>query len=557
MKRFLLLSICIGLMGISPALADIIEIPADYPTVQQGLNAAAEHDTILVAEGTYQENLIFPSWPTINLVLASHFILDGDTSHISQTILDGSNPANQDSASVIYMDGSQDSTTMIVGLTITGGKGTFYNTSIVPPYDLWGGGCFIISASPIISHNRFVADSAEAGAGLTLTHGADAVVRNNEFFENYASYASCIYAYDCSPVIIENHIHDNSNDWYVGISCRQFNELTICDNYLHHNNGRVISAVEGEFAYISGNVISDNYRSPLSIGGAGIAVRDVNAIIQNNQFLRNSNGINGIALSLTQYASGTISGNLFQGNTSRSGGAGISMCQVDFHIFDNQFIDNYCPYYGAGIYVGLETDAEIDNNTFTGNISENNLGSAVACYCPNSCILRNNNIYGNSPPAIKVYTEVFTVMTDAINNWWGDPSGPYHPILNPTGLGDEVGDSVQFIPWLDSLVWINKERYFDKPSEFLLLDAHPNPFNEMTTISFELPVAGFVKLEVFDIAGRSVSSRAQHAAPLHEGWMVAGYHEVIFDGSGLASGIYICRLTAGEFTASGKMVLLK
>jgi hypothetical protein len=59
-----------------------------------------------------------------------------------------------------------------------------------------------------------------------------------------------------------------------------------------------------------------------------------------------------------------------------------------------------------------------------------------------------------------------------------------------------------------------------------------------------------VKLSVSDISGRQV-------AELVNGWRDAGIHEVTFDGSGLASGFYVYKLTAGDFHAAGKMALMK
>ncbi|MCX6639374.1 MAG: SBBP repeat-containing protein [bacterium] len=78
----------------------------------------------------------------------------------------------------------------------------------------------------------------------------------------------------------------------------------------------------------------------------------------------------------------------------------------------------------------------------------------------------------------------------------------------------------------------------------------PNPFNPTTTIRFDLQQPAQVTLEVFDINGRVVGD--QHVEPLQ-----AGSHEIQFDGSGLPSGVYIYRLTAGVTSANGKMVLLK
>ncbi|RJP82422.1 MAG: T9SS C-terminal target domain-containing protein [Candidatus Zixiibacteriota bacterium] len=88
------------------------------------------------------------------------------------------------------------------------------------------------------------------------------------------------------------------------------------------------------------------------------------------------------------------------------------------------------------------------------------------------------------------------------------------------------------------------------PRAFTLYAPHPNPFNPVTTASFELRTAGYVSLRVYDTAGREVRTLAG-------GWRDAGVHEVTFDGAGLASGVYLVRMEAGEFTATQKLVLLK
>jgi len=82
------------------------------------------------------------------------------------------------------------------------------------------------------------------------------------------------------------------------------------------------------------------------------------------------------------------------------------------------------------------------------------------------------------------------------------------------------------------------------------LSCAPNPFNPKTVLSYQLPVASFVNLTVYDISGRSV-------ATVVDGWREAGSHEATFDGSNLASGIYVYRLEAGNFSAVKKLILLK
>ncbi len=88
------------------------------------------------------------------------------------------------------------------------------------------------------------------------------------------------------------------------------------------------------------------------------------------------------------------------------------------------------------------------------------------------------------------------------------------------------------------------------PNATTLLGVYPNPFNPSTVISYQLAAISQVNLAVYDIAGRKV-------AELVDGWRTAGVHEVTFDASNLASGVYLYRLDAGDFNATGKMVLMR
>lgn len=88
------------------------------------------------------------------------------------------------------------------------------------------------------------------------------------------------------------------------------------------------------------------------------------------------------------------------------------------------------------------------------------------------------------------------------------------------------------------------------PHTFALAQNYPNPFNPSTSISFQLPSAGEVKLEIFNILGQRVKT-------LLDQRLEAGQHTVTFDGSALASGLYLYRLRADEKTLTRKMVMVK
>ncbi len=78
----------------------------------------------------------------------------------------------------------------------------------------------------------------------------------------------------------------------------------------------------------------------------------------------------------------------------------------------------------------------------------------------------------------------------------------------------------------------------------------PNPFNPSTTIRYSLPTRSQVTLSVFNTLGQKV-------AILDEGEREVGFHEVVFDGNGLASGVYLYRIVAGAYAATKRLLLLR
>jgi hypothetical protein len=87
------------------------------------------------------------------------------------------------------------------------------------------------------------------------------------------------------------------------------------------------------------------------------------------------------------------------------------------------------------------------------------------------------------------------------------------------------------------------------PYEFVLYEAYPNPFNSTVSIRYQLPEASHVKLKIFDISGRE-------AASLVNSKVSAGYHTATWEAKH-PSGIYICRMEAGSFSQSRKLILVR
>ncbi len=90
----------------------------------------------------------------------------------------------------------------------------------------------------------------------------------------------------------------------------------------------------------------------------------------------------------------------------------------------------------------------------------------------------------------------------------------------------------------------------DNPDKFELSQNYPNPFNPSTTIKFNLPEAGMVKLTLYNILGQEIR------------WLVnefkeSGTHTINLDASELNSGMYIYKIESGSFAQTRKMTLIK
>ncbi|NWG27279.1 MAG: T9SS type A sorting domain-containing protein [Ignavibacteriaceae bacterium] len=113
-------------------------------------------------------------------------------------------------------------------------------------------------------------------------------------------------------------------------------------------------------------------------------------------------------------------------------------------------------------------------------------------------------------------------------------------------------DTIEFMITDGMGITMTKQFIFSytSPKEFKLEQNFPNPFNPTTTIQYQLPQEAKVTLKVYDILGSEVATLVNEEQE-------TGYKEVQFNGSNIASGMYVYRLTAGEYVSVKKMVLVK
>ena len=123
--------------------------------------------------------------------------------------------------------------------------------------------------------------------------------------------------------------------------------------------------------------------------------------------------------------------------------------------------------------------------------------------------------------------------------------------LDRNGAGYVVGDVGVVLKVTGGIInGIKQVSTTESPGRFLLTQNFPNPFNPSTTIRYALPQRSHVTLTVFNTLGQQVSILVNESED-------AGFHDVRFDGSGLASGVYFYRLSAGEYVATKKLVVIR
>jgi hypothetical protein len=184
-----------------------INVPEDFAKIQDAINNSVDGDTILVAPGTYLENVTFKGK---NVLLSSHYLFDEDVSFINTTIIDGSNPHSPDTASVVSFLSNENRTAILQGFTLTGGKGTIIFDGYIVRV---GGGIVILNSSPTIRHNIIAFNESINSAGVSFKSGggisadnSSAIISNNIIYKNKSNSGGGVILSPNPGLIFRNNI---------------------------------------------------------------------------------------------------------------------------------------------------------------------------------------------------------------------------------------------------------------------------------------------------------------------------------------------------------------
>lgn len=195
----------------------------------------------------------------------------------------------------------------------------------------------------------------------------------------------------------------------------------------------------------------------------------------------------------------------------------------------------YAGTYGAGIYQSPD-----------GGLSWNRVSGLSAKYIYSIAVDKNDNVFAsswNKGVFLKLNSSSGFTSTGLLSENVSSVS-----VDNSTGeiiLGTSSGKIYK-----GSVSVTDVNVYDQLPASFELSQNYPNPFNPSTMIRYQLPMSSDVSLKIYDILGKEVKTLVDQNQP-------AGSYEVRFDASQLATGVYIYRLSAGNFTSVKKMMLIK
>ncbi len=382
-------------------------VPQDFETIQQAMEAAEDGDTIVLAAGEYEE------------------IVDFGQKSVTIRGEDPKDPAVV--ASTILLGNSQ-------VVLFAGGEGTLSGVTVRGGSTGSDGAGIHVGSGSSVTIERSVVEGNEAarfGGGVFLEEGAFVELLDNVFENNSASSGGAVYlSGETSSAHLEGNTFtgNEASDGSV-IYARRGAAVVIRDNVVTGNAGRggLIVLLEESTGEITNNEINDN---DVALGGP-IAVRSgSSARIEENEFIDNvaQGDYTGGAITVEGDSEAFIEKNVISGNSATWGGGVVVMSSV-VDIAGNTITENDGGVFGGAILVRGESVVSIKGNAIERNLVTDSGGGIYITSAGNAVVeIRDNEISDNVTGlyhggGISVFTGTGLSLTIADNDISGNSAG--------------------------------------------------------------------------------------------------------------------------------------
>ena len=548
--------ICVVLTANAGLFAEVINVPDDFETIQAGINAAEDGDTVLVQPGEYTERINFFGR---DIVLSSLYLLSHNWESVNETSI-----VSSDNGSIVTFSNGESEDAELVGFTITSdpndhfrcneGSGIYCNNAnptiiacIITNQSATfrGGGIFIDGdCSVTIMDCQFLGNEAGfAGGGVYLGHGSAATITRCYFYENIAwdweqNPGNAIFLGESSATLnfctianspierIEESgysaimlIGSNLNvlnsiiwtGWDVFITSRpDWREESICTiRYSDIENGREAFGGQQNLELIFEDNIEDD---PLFI--------DING--GNHHLTEDSPCVDAGDPESPEDPDGTRAdmGAFYYHQN-------FPPCEFDLLLPENEALvdcrDTVCFQWEASVDPNPEEEV-----SYRLVLHETELYEDTTIIETDTCYydLVFMDIDGNGG-CVRLWYEWFVYAISEEDT----AESESHFWLIVAGTGSANSDDVV-------------------PLTFNLASIYPNPFNSSTSIGYSLPAPDYVTLSVHDIQGRLVTVLCDDTLP-------SGNYRAILRGDELPSGLYFVRLAGSQEAQTSKIMLIR
>ena len=423
----------------------LINVPDDYNTIQLAIDVAWDGDTILVASGTYTENI---NYNGKNIMVGSLFLTTSDTSYISSTIIDG----NQN-GSVVTFNSGEDTTAMLSGFTVTNGSSsygggircvnnsrpslenvTITNNSATGTNGHGGGGIYCDYSNPTLTNVMITGNSAGWGGGIDCDN-SNPSLENVTITNNSASvFGGGIWCGFSNPNLVNVTISGNSADDGGGIRCNNSHPTLM--NVTITNN---LASDEGGGMYCSGSnpsLVDVTIMDNLASAGGGMYCFHSSPSLENVTISGNSASYDGGGIYCYYHSSPSLVNVTISNNSASFDGGGI-FCDVNsspslLNTIVSSNTGNYGIYVDSGNPSITYSDFYNQNGNFYGvndsigvNVTTNVNGDSCDAYY---------NIQ-EDPLFIDPYNSYYHLTENSPCIDAGDPNSPYDPDSTIADMG--------------------------------------------------------------------------------------------------------------------------